>query len=307
MERELWPVLYRALVEVGRIVHQKNVTYQPWILVAVVIWAALHDRPPSWACKKENWSTTDDHPMELPSPSTVSRRAYGPGAALVWRELERRMRAADGAGESGETTMQEEPNESSVDGKPLLVGGYSKDPDAKLGKAVNAFGRGYRLHAIWSKRPMPDAWEVTPLNVAEPKVAEELVHQAATNTESPAGKITRILSADGNYDSSRLFDEAADAGYQLLVPVTSPGAGKGHHYQSPFRLRCIRLMQTDYGRELHAGRGRIERLLGNTTSFAGGLGPLPAWVRRQHRVRMWVWAKLLINAARIRRKQRLRL
>jgi hypothetical protein len=35
------------------------------------------------------------------------------------------------------------------------------------------------------------------------------------------------------------------------------------------------------------------------TSFAGGLGPLPAWVRRLPRVRTWVWAKLLINAVRI--------
>jgi hypothetical protein len=29
------------------------------------------------------------------------------------------------------------------------------------------------------------------------------------------------------------------------------------------------------------------------------LAPLPAWVRGLPRVRTWVWAKLLINAARI--------
>jgi hypothetical protein len=38
-------------------------------------------------------------------------------------------------------------------------------------------------------------------------------------------------------------------------------------------------------------------------SFAGGLGPLPAWVRRLRRVRLWAWAKLLINGARIVKKQ----
>ncbi|HEY7311236.1 MAG TPA: hypothetical protein VH643_17880, partial [Gemmataceae bacterium] len=37
--------------------------------------------------------------------------------------------------------------------------------------------------------------------------------------------------------------------------------------------------------------------------FAAGLGPLPAWVRRLHRVRTWVWAKLLINGVRIVKKQ----
>jgi hypothetical protein len=37
-------------------------------------------------------------------------------------------------------------------------------------------------------------------------------------------------------------------------------------------------------------------------SFGGGLtSALPAFVRRLHRVRLWVHAKLLINAARIRR------
>jgi hypothetical protein len=39
----------------------------------------------------------------------------------------------------------------------------------------------------------------------------------------------------------------------------------------------------------------IEQSFGNLTSFGGGLGPLPAWVRRPHRVVVWVAAKLLIN------------
>jgi hypothetical protein len=38
-------------------------------------------------------------------------------------------------------------------------------------------------------------------------------------------------------------------------------------------------------------------------SFGGGLSSLPAWVRGLDRVRTWVWAKLLINAVRILKKQ----
>ena len=37
MERELWPLLYRLLQSVAKDFHQKNVTYQPWILVAVLL------------------------------------------------------------------------------------------------------------------------------------------------------------------------------------------------------------------------------------------------------------------------------
>jgi hypothetical protein len=50
-------------------------------------------------------------------------------------------------------------------------------------------------------------------------------------------------------------------------------------------------------------RGRIERSFGNAVCFAGGLGPLPAWVRRMHRVFLWVMAKLVINGVRIFRNQ----
>jgi hypothetical protein len=54
-------------------------------------------------------------------------------------------------------------------------------------------------------------------------------------------------------------------------------------------------------------RSRIERDDGNAVSFGGGLSPLPAWARRLKRVRMWVWAKLIINAVRIVKKHKLRL
>jgi hypothetical protein len=43
----------------------------------------------------------------------------------------------------------------------------------------------------------------------------------------------------------------------------------------------------------------VERAFGNCTSFGGGLAP---WVRRLHRVRLWVQAKLLIDALRIAQK-----
>jgi hypothetical protein len=47
-------------------------------------------------------------------------------------------------------------------------------------------------------------------------------------------------------------------------------------------------------------RADIERDFSGLACFGGGLTTLPPWVRRIWRVRAWVMAKLLINAARIR-------
>ena len=278
MERELWPPLYRALRAVGKDFRQKYVSYPPWVIAAVFLWAAVHDRPVSWACRPAHWSTTRLRPSRLPSAATLSRRADGLPVGALLRALTQHLR------EQGEQQLL-----SLLDGKPLPVSNVSKDPDAKRGRAAGGMGKGYKLHTVWSGRPLPEAWEVTPLNEAEATVAQRLVRQ---------GPGAGYLLADGNYDSSPLYDAAAAEGYQLVTPLPE-NAGQGHRYQSPHRLRVRDLLQGTFGKELYALRGRIERLYGNVVSFAGGLGPLPTWVRGQERVRTWVWAKLLINAVRI--------
>ncbi len=284
MERELWPPLYRALREVGKDFHQKYVQYQPWVLAAVFLWAAVHDRPVSWACQERHWSTTRLRPVQLPSQSTLSRRADGLPVGAILRALEQRLR------QRGEQRLL-----SLLDGKPLLVSGVSKDKDAKRGRAAGGMGKGYKLHTLWSGRPLPEAWEVTPLNEAESVVGQRLVQQ---------GPGAGYLLADGNYDSGGLYDDAAAAGYQLLTPLPE-NAGQGHRPQSRPRLRCRALWQGQFGREVYGLRYRVEQAYGSAVSFGGGLGPLPAWVRGRDRVRTWVWAKLLINAARILRTKHL--
>src|SRR4051795_9168953 len=92
MERELWPVLYRLVRQVGRDFSQKYVQIQPWVLVACSLWAALHDRTAEWACDEANWATTSLRPWKLPSPSTMSRRAYGVTVGMLWHALEGRLR-----------------------------------------------------------------------------------------------------------------------------------------------------------------------------------------------------------------------
>jgi Transposase DDE domain len=282
MERELWPPLYRLLRDTAKDFRQKYVQHQPWVLLAVMLWAALHDRPVSWACRRRHWSTTALRPWRLPSPATMSRRIDGAGLALLWRAVEQRLR------DSGTPALI-----AVVDGKPLPVGGNRKDPDARFGRGAGCIAKGYKLHAAWSTRSVPEAWEVTPLNGNEKAVAAALVGRLGHGG---------YLLGDGNYDASYLYDAAARRGYQLVAPFRKgkePGSGK--HYQSPHRLRGIAILRGAFGAALYRARTAIERSFGNATSFAGGLGPLPAWVRGLERVRTWVWAKLLINAVRIRR------
>jgi Transposase DDE domain len=288
MERELWPILYRALLRTAQEVRQKYVQLQPWVVVATMLWAALHDRPVCWACDPDNWSTTKLRPAVIPSEATMSRRADSIATGVFWRALEQRLRA------SGSPALL-----AFLDGKPLPIGGDSKDRDARWGRSVGGFAKGYKLHAVWSTGVLPEAWEVTPLNVSEKEVAYRLIGQLHYGG---------YLLADGEYDASYLYDRAFAQGYQLLAPcrkAKEPGSGK--HYQSPHRLHSIELLQEEFGRELFQAREQIERSFGNATSFGGGLTSLPPWVRGLDRVRTWVWAKLLINAARILKHKDLRL
>jgi Transposase DDE domain len=287
MERELWPLLYRELQAAAADFRQKYVHHQPWAIAAVLLWAALHERTVTWACQRRHWSTTPRRPARLPSQPTVSRRARKAAFGLFLNLLTARLR---GAGLPALVVA--------LDGKPLLVGGASKDPDARFGRAAGHLGKGYKLHAAWGGRPMPEAWEVRPLNEHEVRVAERLVGQLVGGG---------YLVADGNYDATALFDRAGACGWQLVAAQRDQNPGCGHHYQSPYRLRCIALLGAPFGarfgRALLAQRTSIERDFGNAVAFAGGLGALPAWVRRQRRVELWVWAKLAINAIRIRRLQ----
>jgi hypothetical protein len=279
MERELWPLVYRALRAAARGTAQKYTHFHPWVIAAVLLWAALHDRPVAGACDPANWRTTRLRPAELPSAATVSRRAARTMFGVFLNRVAARL--AGGGPPAWELV---------VDGKPLPVGRCSKDRDARAGP----LGKGYKVHAIWGAKCLPEAWAVTAMRDYEGAVAEGLLARVR-------GK--GVLLADGNYEASRLYDAAAAAGYQLLARPDPRDTGTGHRYQSPHRRVALEWFADGLGWSLYRGRGGIERAFGNAGSFAGGLGPLPNWVRRSGRVERWVWCKLVVNAARITRNR----
>jgi hypothetical protein len=280
MERELWPRLYHLIMEVGQALRLIGVSYQPHILLLVYCWAALHDRPVKWACEPRHWSTTTLRPARLPSPATLSRRLWRIDTAMLMRALIRRLRRG-----------RDPRLIATIDGKPLPIGGAGHDPEARCGRGAGLWAKGYKFYAIWAGRPVPETYRVYPMNVNEDKVAEEMM----PDLTGGGG----YLLGDGEYDANGVFDAAGAAGYQLLAPREDPGAGLGHRSQSPYRLRCIELMRSAFGRGVWGLRRGIEQSFGVLTSFGGGLSPLPSWVRHLERVWLWVSAKLAINGVRI--------
>ena len=71
MERELWKQLYALAVELDKA--WGNKLYRDSVIVGVLLWAAIHDRPISWACNACNWCNELD--FRIPSQSTMSRRS----------------------------------------------------------------------------------------------------------------------------------------------------------------------------------------------------------------------------------------
>ena len=142
MERELWPRLYHLVMEVGESLRLVDVTFQPHLILLVLFWAALHDRPVCWACDERNWTTTTLHPATLPSEATMSRRLRRVDTAMLLRAVVAKVRE-----EGDETSV------ALIDGKPLPVGGASGDPAARRGRGAGMFAKGYKLFAVRGGRP----------------------------------------------------------------------------------------------------------------------------------------------------------
>jgi hypothetical protein len=295
MEDELWQQAYRVVREEGnRQTHVTRVAYADRVIVLVLLWAALHDRPVSWACKAPHWAGCGRgrRPRRLPSAATMSRRLRTVGVlGLLERVLAR-------LGERVPPALARR-----VDGKPLVVGGFSKDRDARWGRAVDHKARGYKLFLAWGAGVVPDAWKLGPMNESEPQVAaRDLI---------PRLPGSGYVLGDGLYDSNPLHAACDAHGFQLVAPRKQPGAGLAHCRHEPGRLRSIALLETaapgdppaaapaPFARALYERRGDIERDLGGWCSFGGGLQPLPSWVRTPHRVAYWSAAKLVINGLRL--------
>jgi hypothetical protein len=286
MERELWRLVAAALKRLPRR-RPRGAVYDNAAVLALLLWAALHDRSISWACRRENW------PMQawrrdLPDQSTMSRRLRDPGVLLdlttLLHILQRTHAGVD------QTLI--------VDGKPLAVSEFSRDGDARVGWGAGRHGLGYKLHALIDSAQKLLAFHVAPLNQAECVAACVLIDQAKERGVLPSGA---TLLGDASYDSNPLHAHARGAGLRLLAPRRRPDrpvCRNRRHDQG--RLDAIAFTEHDPSwPHLRAStRPTIERYFGTLATVGGGLFALPAWARRSHRVRAWTAAKLVLHAAR---------
>lgn len=280
MEGQVWKIV-QAVVSVAEPVSARF-SYTSEEILLVALWAILHDRPMVWACEAGHWPRWC-RPRQLPHPSTLSRRwrssVVQREAERVHEELVRRFGIID--------------RYAAIDGRCLLVGGYSKDPEARSGRAAGGMGKGYKLHALVDGRHVITAYEVASLPVAEQKMAVLLLRKA------PAS-IARVVG-DTNYDSMNLHRVAAETGRRLYTPLREKRVGRRRQAR---RLQLLRLAQRRVGCRLLAWRDGVERAFGHSSCIGFGYKGLPSWARRLHRVRRWMWGKTLLYNAWLLYKQR---
>ena len=176
-----------------------------------------------------------------------------------------------------------------VDGKPLPIGGCSKDRQAGYGRAASGMARGYKLHALIGKNGRIAQWRVAPMNKDERTMAKRMVKSS---------NISGYIVGDKNYDSNPLHQICDNTGRLQLIARRRKGShralAKGPHAAG--RLRSKDILEDPYpefGTDLLKQRNSIERFFANLCNWGGRLNGLPAWVRTWRRVHRWVQAKLI--------------
>lgn len=274
-EQDRWKRIYRYVCVAAGVDPNLRHLHPDHLVVGILLWAAINDRPICWACESEHWPGSI-RPRCLPSQGCMSRRLRTQSVAAL---LERCYGLLRDQLPSGLLKF--------IDAKPLPVGGCTKDADALYGRAASCQARGYKLFVVQDATcGAADDWLLGPMNWSEQKAADVLLRRMTGGV---------VVVGDGEYDVSRLYDLAASRDSGLLAPAPMQAKSTGHHYLSPHRKNGLALARSTAGGDLLMSRIGIEQSFGQFTSFGGGLGPLPAWVRRPHRVVVWVAAKFLID------------
>lgn len=287
-EAKLFAALYRLTYATAHAPRRPGELYDDRWVVMVHLWGVIHDRSQSWSCDPANWPDRVLDGRPLISQSRLSRRLRTVG---VLQLLERLLSAAS-------DRFGPAPLAKTIDSKPLVVGAYSKDPDARKGRLADGqFGKGYRLHAVMHGR-VARRWTLLPLSEHDTAGAATLLPQLDGGG---------YVLADNAYDSNACHALATAANHQLVAPARACNRHvRDARHNLPQRLRALDMFHgpletccgvpSSFGQRLYDGRQRIESAFGGLT-FAG-LGALPPFVRTPHRVAAWVAGKLLAFACR---------
>jgi hypothetical protein len=287
MDGQLLKWLYQRLIRDDSLRHTRDCTYSDGLICLIGLFAVHHNRSLRWASSASNWPLwcRSRRRRRWPSYSQLVRRSKTRAVIRLLREInaqlvDRLSGSSSGNSGSGSTLAG--------DGLALTVGGYSKDADARRGYVPGGGkGRGYKLHAIADAvTRVIHAAAIAGLNRGESIVMARLARLTPMSG--------RLLRADSNYDTNRLYGAVAARGGRLIANLRRPGTRLGHRPQHPDRLATHQLLNCDRAAvRLHRReRSGIERCFAHLR--AAGLFALPPFVRRRRRVKRWVRAKLLL-------------
>ena len=307
MDRELWAEVRGAVTRADRAVPRagrRRPTYADRLVVLMLLWAAWQGKCLSWACDRLHYGTLF-RPRRLPSVSRFARRARTDRVRGLLQHVHDDLARRGTPPPVGLLDY--------LDGKALLVGPVSKDPDAKRGRASGGWGKGYKLHAYVNEFRRIVVWAVAPLNADEKVVAAELVaclpvgpagHADAPTAVALAAPLTL---ADSNYDSGPLHAAFAARGRHLLAPLRGqnqvrPGgrSAKKRAAMHPARREAVAVWEGHRPLAAYVLKARVavENVF-SVLSLAGGLDRLPPFVRRQDRAVRWTGCKIILYHARL--------
>jgi hypothetical protein len=286
MEAKVYRAMCRWLASVPHAPRREREQFADRIIIMVYLWSVINARPVSWACDEQNWpAPLLDHP--LPSDSTMSTRLRTVG---VLQLLERLLAAI--------TDALPTPLVKTIDSKPLTVGAYSKDRDAKRGRlAARQFARGYRLHALCHGRAVR-SWTIASMNENDSTFGPVLL----SRLEGGGG----YAVGDNAYDTNDCHGGATPTGHQLVAPARFVNRHvRDAKHNRPERLRALDLLASPlercgqpnaFGVALYNARESAESCFGELS--IRGLNYLPAWVRGPRRVALWTATHLALQASR---------
>jgi hypothetical protein len=295
MDREIWTKVMDAVDRAIRTLKPpgRRPRYSHRLIAGMYLWSVWHDRCLSWACDPTHYGDLF-RPRALPSISRFTRRVRGAANRRILQLVHEDLAATGLASVVGY-----------LDGKPLTVGAVSKDPDARSGHITGGYAKGYKLHAYVTEDRRIRVWSVTPLPVAEQRVALALCPHL------PAAPPDALVMADSNYDSAPLHKSLGVAGRLLLTPLKAQGRVKGgrHHpvtlrQMGPERRAAIAVDKAcpKTKRLALKQRNNVEGVF-SVLACVGLLGALPAFVRRLDRVRRWTGAKIILYHARLKAQE----
>lgn len=283
MSSQEWKLVYQTIQQHARRGFRPKwrPTYSDALIVAMFFWATEHDRPMVWACDRNNYSRLF-RPKDLPSVSQFSRRLRSLRCEQLIDAVGKTLAGVDYPSDV-----------NYLDGRPFVVGGCSKDRDAKRGRVRGGKAKGYRLHALVSDDQRILNWAVTGLNVAETTAARVLIDEAVV--------VGDVLLGDAVFDASPLYDAAARRAATLVAAIRDDRlrSKPRRNRNSPERIAAVENWTHGVSKYVYKDRVKVETTFGNMSSYGGGLGPLPAWVRTGPRVRRWIGVKIALYHARI--------